>query len=428
MKSRIYKIILTAFLIFPLISNGGLIDDINQQIVEQEVKRAELEKQAQEYQEVIDQKQGEIKSLNNQVAIFNARINKLQVEINITEDDIAQTKLRILSLEYGIEQAEEDIFEQKGNLGKIIQVIAEFDQTSQVEMILASEDFSDFFNQLTYLDNLQNGVKEKVDNLKFLKQTLSQDKESKEEKKEHLEELKQQLDSQKWSLAGQRNSKEDLLRYTRGEESEYQQLLANIEAQKRSLLGDINRLRQQKAVELARLKELQEKPPSEYWASLNWYYRQDDSRWAKTTIGISNSELEDYGCAITSVAMILKYHGVDITPKQLAKESIFSWDLIYWPRKWGSVQCMNCPPPHVSSFDWFRLDRELGAGYPVIVFVKAVGRGAGHYIIIHHKTEDGRYVVHDPLFGANIYLESTQVYISNLYETTTILDQMIIYH
>jgi hypothetical protein len=37
-------------------------------------------------------------------------------------------------------------------------------------------------------------------------------------------------------------------------------------------------------------------------------------------------------------------------------------------------------------------------------------------------------VVHDPLFGDNIYLESTQVYISNLYETTTSLDQMIIYH
>jgi len=30
-----------------------------------------------------------------------------------------------------------------------------------MEMILASEDLSDFFNQINYLDNLQNGVKEK---------------------------------------------------------------------------------------------------------------------------------------------------------------------------------------------------------------------------------------------------------------------------
>ena len=84
-------LIVLIILILPLISQGGLIDEINQQIKEQDTKRAELERQAQEYQEIINQKQGEIKSLNNQIAIFNARINKLQVEINITEDDIAQS-------------------------------------------------------------------------------------------------------------------------------------------------------------------------------------------------------------------------------------------------------------------------------------------------------------------------------------------------
>jgi peptidoglycan hydrolase CwlO-like protein len=428
MKPKIYQIILIIFLILPLISQGSLIDELDRQIQEQEAKRAELERQAQEYQAIINQKRGEIKSLSNQIAIFNARINKLQIEINITEDDIEQTKLEILQLEYGIDQTKGDINGQKDNLAKIIQTIAEFDQTSQMEMILASEDFSDFFSQITYLDNLQNGVKEKVDRLKALKQKLNSDKETKEEKKERLEGFKKQLTKQQWSLASQRKSKENLLKYTRGEESKYQQMLANIEAQKKSLLGDINRLRQQKAAELARLKELQEKPPAQYWASTNWYYQQHDSRWAKTTIGISDSRIEDYGCAVTAVAMILSYYGTRITPGQLAKEAIFAGDLIYWPTRWESVRCTNCPPPHTSSFDWFRLDRELGAGYPVIVFVRANGRGAGHYVVIHHKTADGRYVVHDPLFGDNIYLESTQVYISNLYETTTSLDQMVIYH
>jgi len=330
-------LIVLTILILPLISQGGLIDDLNRQIKEQEIKRAELEKQAREYQQIINQKQGEIKSLKNQVYIFNAKINKLQVEINITEDDIRQTKLEILQLGYGIGQTEDDIIEQKDNLAKIIQTIAEYDQTSQIEIILASQDFSDFFNQMSYLDNLQNGVQEKVEQLRSFKDKLSRDKESKEAKKERLEGLRDQLAQQQWSLASQRKSKENLLKYTKGEESKYQQMLANIEAQKKSLLGDINRLRQQKAAELARLKELQEKPPAQYWASLNWYYQQDDSRWAQTNIGISDSKLGDYGCAITSVAMILKYHGTNITPRQLAKESIYAWDLIYWPKKWGSV-------------------------------------------------------------------------------------------
>ncbi len=424
---RKFSIILI-FLSLPLIAQGDLIDDLDKQIQNQETKRQELERQAAEYQSVINQKQGEIKSLSNTVAIFNARINKLQIEINITEEDITQTELEIEQLEYGIEATGESIESHKENLAKILQSLAEFDQTSELELILASNDFSDFFNQVAYLDNLQNGVKEKVDALKTLKTKLNDDKETEEEKKDKLEVFKDQLDSQKWSLASQRNSQNALLKETKGEESRYQQLLANIEAQKKSLLGDISRLRQQKAAELARLKELQEKPPAQYWASLNWYYKQDDPRWANTTIGISNSTMEDYGCAVTDVAMVFSYHNNYITPGQLAKASIFAWDLIYWPTRWGNLTCTNCPPPHTSSFDWFKLDRELGAGYPVIVFIKAVGRGGGHYVVVHHKTDDGRYVVHDPLFGANIYLESTQVYISNLYNTTTQIDQMIIYH
>ncbi len=427
MKFKFFQVILIVFLILPFITQGSVIDNINKQIQDQESKRAELEKQAQEYQAIINQKQGEIKSLKNQVAIFNARINKIQVEVNITEDDIDLTELEIIQLEYGIEETEEDVLGQKDNLGKIIQTIAEFDQVSQLEMMLDSEDFSDFFNQINYLDNLQNGVKEKVDRLKALKIKLGADKENKEDKKERLEGLKTQLDSQKWSLASQRGSKEDLLYYTRGEEDKYQEMLANIEEQKKSLLGDLNRLRQQKAAELARLKELQEKPPSSSWASLNWFYVQDDSRWANTNIGISSLTMSNYGCAITSVAMIFSKLGTNITPGQLAKEPIYTrGGLIYWPNKWNSIRLVE--QTYKTAADWFRIDREIGAGYPVIVRIQADGRGGGHYVIIHHKTADGRYVVHDPLFGANIYLDSSRVYISNLYETTTSINQIIIYH
>ncbi|MEA2113629.1 MAG: C39 family peptidase [Patescibacteria group bacterium] len=423
----IWLILFLAIFIFPLTANGGLVDEFNRRILEHENERAELERKAAEYQSVINQKKGEIKSLRNQIYIFNARIGKLETEMEITEDDINLTKLEIIQLEYGIGQTKNDIAKQKDNISEIIQSIAEQDQVSQLEMILQSDDFSDFYNQIVYLENLQNGVQEKVVQLKLLKDNLNENKENKEDKKKRLEGLKKQLAKQKWSLNGQKKSKEALLTHTRGEESKYQQMLANIEAQKKSLLGDINRLRRQKAAELARLKELQEKPPAQYWASLNWYYKQDDARWANTTIGISGSSLGDYGCAITSVAMVLTENGVSVTPKQLAKESIYDWDLIRWPSKWRSVACTNCPPPHTSSFDWFRLDRELGAGNPVIIFVKAIAKNAGHYVVVHHKTNDGRYVVHDPLFGANIYLDSTRVYLSYLYGMTTI-DQMVIYH
>lgn len=427
-RYKICQVFLLAFLVFPLCLQAGVIEDLNRRIQEQEAKRQELERQAQEYQNVINQKKGQIKSLNNEIAIFDAQIGKLEIEMRVTEDFITQTELEISQLEYGLDQAEKDIVSQKGNLGELIRTIDEYDETTDLEIILQSEDLSDFFSQKNYLEGVQEKIQVKVENLKMLKTKMTQDKETKEKKKEKLEELKNRVAEQKSSLDYQKSSKQNLLKYTKGEENKYQQLLANIEKQKQSLLGDINQLRLQKAAELARLKELQEKPPAQYWASEKWYFRQDDPRWAESAIGYSGSKMADYGCAISSLAMVFSQKGNAITPGQMARQSIFYYDLIVWPRGWGSASCINCPPAHSSSFDWDRLDRELSAGNPVIVFVRVKGRYAGHYVVVHHKTGDGRYVVHDPLFGANIYLESTQVYISNLYNATTYLDQMVIYH
>lgn len=420
--------ILAIFLVFPLCLQAGTVEDLNRRIQEQEAKRQELEKRAQEYQNVINQKKGEINSLNNQIAIFDAQTGKLEIEIRVTEDFIIQTELEISQLEYGLDQTEKDIVSQKKNLGELIRTIDEYDETTDLEIILQSENLSDFFSQKNYLEEAQEKIQIKVEDLKMMKNKMTQDKETKEKKKEKLEELKSRLAGQKSSLDYQRKSKQNLLKFTKGEENKYQQLLANIEKQKQSLLGDINRLRLQKAAELARLKELQEKPPAQFWASENWYYRQDDRRWAENSIGFSNSKMADYGCAISSLAMVFSRKGSAVTPGKLAQEPIFYYDLIVWPQRWGSVNCVNCPPAHTSSFDWSRLDKELAAANPVIVFVRVKGRNAGHYVVVHHKTGDGRYVVHDPLFGANIYLESTQVYISNLYNSTVYLDQMVIYH
>ncbi len=423
---KIGQLFLLLALFLPLTVQSNLIDDLSRKIQEHEAKRIELERQAQEYERIINQKQQEIKSLNNQIAIYNARINKIQAEINITQDEIAQTELEILKLGYDIKDAQTEIGKNKNGLAEIIQSIAEFDQASQLEIILKSDDFSEYFNQMAYLDNLQYSVRQKIIELKELKENLYQNKEEQEDKKQKLENLQKQLESQQYSLAEQRNSQRSLLNYTAGQEEKYQQMLAQIEEQKKEILGNINSLIQQRAAELARLKESQQKPPSQYWASTNWFYRQNDSRWGNTTIGLSNSKLSDYGCAISSVAMVFSYHGEIITPPQLAKESIYYSNLIIWPARWGSLQ--KVVGTYRTPADWFRIDRELGAGYPVIVRIQADGYSGAHYVVIHHKTDDGRYVVHDPLFGANIYLSSSRAYIGKLYDTTTSINQMIIYH
>ncbi len=427
---KIFRVFIITSIIFSLAltSSASFIDELSRQISQREQERQELELEAQKYQELIIDSQKEIRSLKAEIQLMEAQIKKLELEVEITEGKIEQVILEIIKLEYEIEETKKNIIHQREVLAETIRAIYEYDQKSLLLVFLEDESISSFYSQIVWLGGLQEKVGEILEELKVLKKDLEKRRLEEEAKKEYLEDLKENLEKNKTSLKYKTYLYEALVKKTQGKEKTFQQILARVEAQKNDLLGDINRLMEQKQEELARLKELQEKPKTGL-ASTAWYFSQDDPRWAAYNIGMSRSTMVNYGCAVTSVAMVLKYYGVDITPGILAREPLFYYDLIVWPKKWDSVRCVNCPPPHLSGgIDWTWLDRELKDGYPVIVYVKAEGINGGHYVVIHHKDDTGRYVVHDPLFGPNIYLDSTRVYISKLYDTTTKVDQMVVYH
>ena len=134
--------------------------------------------------------------------------------------------------------------------------------------------------------------------------------------------------------------------------------------------------------------------------------------------------MKDYGCAVSSLAMVFTYHDEDITPGKLSGQPIFYQDLIVWPENWKDLK-LTSSKAH-SGVDWNRVKKELKDKNPVIVFVRASG-GAGHYVVIHGRDSNGEYVVHDPYFGPNIYLKTTQKLVGSIYNSSTIIDQMLIY-
>ncbi|HEB01554.1 MAG TPA: hypothetical protein ENI16_00980, partial [Candidatus Portnoybacteria bacterium] len=354
-----------------------------------------------------------------------SQIEKIEVEIRLIEQKIEQLLLQIQDLELKIGQKEKEIAHQKEILSELIRTIDRYDQESLIEIILKNDNFSEFLNQVEYTEILQGQVREALTTVKDLKTKLEKEQDELEIKKNASEDYKSQLGAQQQTLTASQVSRGVLLNRTRGQESAYQRMLQNIEVQKRSILGDINRLRQTKSKELARLQALQEKPTSGL-ASTSWHFYQTDARWAYTTIGFSNSLMTDYGCAVSAVAMVFKYYGLNIDPGRLAKQPIFYYDLIVWPERWESLDLASSKAH--GYVDWNRIDREIRNGYPVIVFIRADGRQGGHYVVIHGIDETGRYVVHDPIWGPNIYLNSTRENIALLYNTTTTIDQVIIYH
>jgi len=384
-----------------------------------------LQEQKKYYLKILKEKRKERTSLENQIFILDTQISKAELEIKTTENEIEGIILEIQKTTLEIQKKEEEIINQKEVIGELIRKIYEYDEKTLLEVLLGSNTLSGFLSQKQYIATFQEEMRNTLEKVKVLKEQLEFKREELKGKKNELEKLKRDLKKRKEDFENEKKSKEVLLEQTKGQEQTYQNLLARIKEQKNLILGDIDRLMKEKEKELARIKALQSKPKTGL-ASKSWYFAQTNPLWANSSIGFSNSLMKDYGCAITCVAMVFKYYGIEINPGYLARQPIFYYDLIVWPKQWRFLDLV-LNTKH-NGVDWKRIDKEIASGHPVIVFVSADGRNGGHYVVIHSKDATGRYVVHDPIWGPNIYLDSTKQNIGILYGTTTTVDQAIIYH
>lgn len=396
-----------------------------QQIQDKQQQIQDLEQKAESYRQMIDLNQSKAQTLQNQINLMESQISSLQNDITDLQQKIDNTSQEISSLEDQISVKQKDIEAQKIILGQLLQAYYENDQDTLPEMLLKNASFSEFMNQTEYISQTGSKVNDILSSINDVQNILVNAKKQLEAKNEQQKEQWGTISQKKMSLDSQQSLKQQLLADTNGQEQKYQQLLQNVEEQKQQLLGDIDEISQQKSSDLAALEQTLEKPKSGL-ASTSWYFSQRDSRWGDESIGFSNTLMKSYGCAVTAMAMVLNYHGVDINPGTLAQQPIFSHDLIVWPKSWKGVNLVSSTAH--GNIDWNVVDQELKNKNPVIVFVKAVKRGAGHYVVIHDKDKGGNYVVHDPYWGANIFLSSTRAYVSALYGGGTAIDQMIVYH
>lgn len=402
-----------------------LTDEQQEEAEANEKKIKQLEEKAEAYRKIIDLKQKQQASLENQITIVETDIDRIQSEIDSSKEKLTTLNDQIGSLRVQIEEKEKVIKQQKKLLADLVQVYYEYSRESEKSTFLRLTTASQFMGEEDRLAQTGEKVQEMLGSIEAAKNQLEDEKASLEGKKKEVTDLYVEQQEKDAELKNTRAQKENLISQTRGEENKYQDLLARVEQQKLELLGDIDDLFSANSAELNKLLDSLDKPKSGL-ASTSWYYSQKDSRWGNKRIGNSNSLVKDYGCALTSVAMLFTYHGDKTSPGTLAGEEIYYWDLIVWPDGDGVKLVKNTNHSGVS---WSEIDREIGKGNPAIVFIRAKSGGAGHYVVIHHKV-GSKYVVHDPYFGANIYLSSSIKLLEELYGTSiskSNIDQLVLY-
>ena len=360
--------------------------------------------------------------LSSQVKLYNLKVNNATRNLENVEQKIERNMLELKKLEEEMGEKNKEMGDTKEQLKKNIVLYERNKQSFKLKLLDSKSSLVSLMNRSNYLNKISEQISNKLKEIKKEKEEIIKRKDAIENAKEEVEETKVELKDKKETLETERRIKNDFLSETKGDETKYKTLLARIEEQKQRIVN-ISLLSVSTKNSLEKIKRSAKKP-KDGLASTSWYYAQNDPKWGYKTIGFSKTLMKDYGCAVTALSMVFTKDDKKIKPDKLAKKPLFYQDLIVWPSKWGKLK-LTSGRSH-GSVNWKTIDKKLKKDIPAVVFIRSKS-GAGHYVVIHHKNKKGKYIVHDPLFGANIYLDTSKKLISAIYKSSVVVDQVLIY-
>ncbi len=172
----------------------------------------------------ISKYQAETARLNSEAATLQSALAQIanQKAAIQAEIDISQTKYDQLIIQ--IADTEQKIKDNQDALGKTIADLYVDDKTTPIEMLASSKNVSDYLDKQEYRSSVRNELTSTISKIRSLKKTL-------ETNKVEVEKVLADQKSQRASLVAKENEQNNILQKTQGQESGYQQLIGNSQAQ-----------------------------------------------------------------------------------------------------------------------------------------------------------------------------------------------------
>ncbi len=333
-------------------------------------------------EEKLDEVRQEKTTLNNTISVFNGSINIQEVKIN-------QTVAEINKLEQEVEMLDNRISGLGISLDRLTTLLvdrirSQYKQKAPnpVVLLLASKSFNKFITQYHYLSLAGKQTAQAMQRAEFQRNFYDEQKLAKEQKQKEIEAKRYQLQKEQNQLVEQRKEKRELLKITQNNEAKFQELLQEAETQLASFRRFVN--------DQGGASILSNQTSCDDWGC---YYNQRDNQWGSQYIGKSNSTMAEYGCLVTSMAMVASHYHKSLTPGQIASSSVPFWLNTAYMRlgsSW-SVNGVTMTRTRVG-YNSNYLDSALSSGKPVIV---GIGSGPDHFLVIKEK-KDSKYIMRDP--------------------------------
>jgi len=358
----------------------------------------DLENKIQEYTKKIEQLQNKSTTLAGEVEYMDSQINLTSLKIQNSLANISKKQTQIDNLTKEIEDLKIRIGKLSESIGYQRDLLSarsrERYKTRDINpfmVIFGSDTFNTLMQKTEYLQQIELQDKKLLDEMESTKKSYDTQKDIFENKRKQEEELKAQLEVEqknlsayKTQLDNQKAEKQHLITVTHNDEAKYASLLADAKAE----LASYGAFTQSAGGGVVG-------PNGLGGGKDGWYYSQRDSRWAYNKIGNSSYNIFNVGCLVTSVAMVHKYYGYDVTPAKVASwNDKFFYGSMYIP--WPAPSGRKYTPISISS-----IDSELAKGNPVIVGLYANNSAGTHFVVLIKDTGKD-WKMYDPWEGPDL--------------------------
>ena len=351
------------------------------------------------YQNVVDTCGKERDTLSSQINFLNS-------QIQLTTFQIQSIKQLITNLSKEIDQLAQEVTILETKLTKQTELVAErvpasykeYVILSEVTSVIFSKNISDLMARIQYIKKVQQQDLKLFVQYKATQNNYAERKKQREEKKLKQQQAEKDLEQKSTQLAQQKQAKDTLLAQTKGQETTYQQLLAQAKAQ---LAGFSSFTSNQGGATI-----LTNQTVCDDWGC---YYNQRDSQWGTTALNNTQYTLASDGCLVTSMAMIYTHLGrKNVTPLTINSNALNFAS--YYPAYLNfKIIADGLTTNRVGS----GIDSELSAGRPVIAEIR-YGNNDRHFIVLISGS-NGNYIMNDP-FVPNGHKIAFKDYYSGIYQ------------
>lgn len=246
------------------------IEELNKKIAEKKESIKQIEETIAQYDKELKIKQGESQSLANQIAILDNRRLVVESDIVRTQTKLDTLELELQSLGLQIVDKEKTIVRQKKILAELLRDIHRSEQKSGLEVFVAYDNFSDFYNQAQAIRTVERDIGRTAKTVRLVKEDLESEKKQTEEIKLAVVETQEALNAKRQALSEQANIKSTLLSKTKSSELTYQTLLKTQRAAYQQIEGEIISIEQEVRKKLEAQKKLDGDVLDDASASMSW--------------------------------------------------------------------------------------------------------------------------------------------------------------